>query len=110
MNVCSSRTYISLSRSVMVMVKKDRERCDKFQQSCHLKSTKWTPGLLCVIENGAMRSSEGDDVNEIIMVEIKSAYLVHHSECRLPSIQPTVISIMVCTTDFSKLIWLCWVV
>ena len=72
----------------MVMVKKDRERRDKCQQSCHVKSTKWTPGSLCMIENGAMRSSEGDDVNEIVVVEIKSACLVRQSECRLPSIQP----------------------
>ena len=34
-----------------------------------------------------MRSSEGDDVDGIVVVEIKRACLVRQSECRLPSTQ-----------------------
>ncbi|KIJ90459.1 hypothetical protein K443DRAFT_544416 [Laccaria amethystina LaAM-08-1] len=38
--------YKSASRPDMVMVKKERERRDKFQQSCRNKGTKWTSGTL----------------------------------------------------------------
>ena len=35
-----------------VMVKKERERCDKFQQRCCNKSMKWTYGkFVCMISN-----------------------------------------------------------
>ena len=66
--------------SVMAMVEKIRARRDKFQQSCCTKSTKWTPHYKHELQcRAAMRSSEGDDVDDIVVVEIKSACWVRQT-------------------------------